>query len=218
MKLSLAACALFQIISGSLYANWTKLDSAEFSVEPPPARGTKAYKNDFKALHTLESQRKKAECKEAQSMAVPTLETLFGPETGNLSLDEIGHVNPLMEKVFNVGERIAGDFKAHFKRVRPYNTDTTLRPCVQKPTGAKSYPSSHAALGTLGACVLGHLFPSKSVSLEKAGKRVGELRVIAGVHHPSDVEAGQKLGIAICTSLMTDKTFNDDLTDTASSL
>jgi hypothetical protein len=59
--------------------------------------------------------------------------------------------------------------------------------------------------------ILAEIFPEKKERLLKRGLQVGEDRVIAGIHFPSDVAAGQKLGDAIADKLLADPQFNEAL-------
>ena len=90
--------------------------------------------------------------------------------------------------------------------------DFTVPPrLAPKPGGATSYPSSHATEGAVDACVLGLIFPDRAAQLTGYGRYVGDLRVISGVHHPSDVAAGPELAAAICGRLVQESDFNAEV-------
>ncbi|MGH2930169.1 MAG: hypothetical protein ACRDL8_18340, partial [Solirubrobacteraceae bacterium] len=55
---------------------------------------------------------------------------------------------------------------------------------------------------------LGQIFPDRADKLTAWGQYVGQLRVIAGVHHPTDVAAGQALAASICSWLTEQGDFN----------
>ncbi len=194
-------------------ADWSKVTPARFRVDPPPRAGSAAFKKDFEELHALQRSRTKADCAEASAQVFPKFESLFSGENGGLSDTEVASLEPIMSKAFRAADKVAGKFKEEFRRPRPYDTDTALRPCVKKPGGDKAYPSFHATAGVLGGCLLAHVYPARKTLLLSRGKRVGDLRVIAGVHHPSDVAAGQDLGQQICEYLLRDPDFLQDLED-----
>lgn len=75
---------------------------------------------------------------------------------------------------------------------------------VRREAEEKSFPSSHAARGAAYAAVLAELFPGKNANLLDRGEQIGEDRMIAGIHFPSDVEAGQRIGKAVPRELMAD--------------
>ena len=66
-------------------------------------------------------------------------------------------------------------------------------------------------MATAGACVLSELFPSEKSAFKSYAKRTGDLRWIVGVHHPSDVKAGQTLGQQICDRLLEESDFVAEL-------
>ena len=63
----------------------------------------------------------------------------------------------------------------------------------------------------MGACVLAEIFPAKASEIISYGNYLGELRVIVGVHHPSDVRAGQSLAQRICDKLLSLTDFQNEL-------
>lgn len=61
-----------------------------------------------------------------------------------------------------------------------------------------SYPSAHAAIAGAASTVLAFTFPEQpALRLEEAAEQAARSRVLAGVSHPSDVEAGLALGRAV---------------------
>jgi len=127
-----------------------------------------------------------------QSEVVPDL-ALFAPVTGR-SLDAARF--PLTralcaEAQDAVGQEI-GRLKRHFARPRPFATWPEVRPAVRlEPSFA--YPSGHSGWGVATASVLGVLEPGRRPEILARGLLVGFDRVLAGVHHPSDVDAGQRV-------------------------
>jgi acid phosphatase (class A) len=105
---------------------------------------------------------------------------------------------------------ITNTAKKKWNRTRPYDADARIKPCVEKESSA-SYPSGHAVRGIVWATVLSELFPEHRDQLMALGRRIGDDRVIGGVHWPSDVEAGQKLGAAIAGKLMDNADFKIEM-------
>ncbi len=100
--------------------------------------------------------------------------------------------------------------KERWERPRPPAVDGRVHPCVGRQlTG--SYPSSHAARGIVWATLLAEVYPDRKQQLLDEGKRIGDDRVIAGIHFPSDVAAGQKLGAALAERLLADPGVRADL-------
>jgi acid phosphatase (class A) len=140
-----------------------------------------------------------------------SLESFFGPEIGVLSSEEVEALETLMDEVVETVTTETRHFKIHYARVRPYNKDRSIAPCIHKPKGDQSYPSAHAAAGVVAGSVLEKLFPRRADAIREAGLQIGENRVIGGVHHPSDVKAGRELGEQIWEALQEDSAFKRDL-------
>ncbi len=201
---------LFVLLS-SAHADWRELDSSDFTVGAAPIAGSATDKKDFKKLHEYQDSDREADCKIAKTQEFMTPASMFGPATKQLSKKEFAAVEPLLNDVKKLVSDITEDFKVKYQRPRPFNIDTDLQPCVKKPGGAKAYPSSHASVGMAGGLVLAKIFPDKADALEEQGLKVGELRVIAGVHHPSDVVAGQDLARQIVDEISKDKDFKAEI-------
>ncbi len=198
--------------------NWTKIDENEYQVGKPPVTGSAQHQQELKLLHDHESTRTKTDCSLAAKQTFPTFDAFFGPEMGLLTKQEARKVKPFISRVMRYTEKITTKFKNIYLRPRPYRSDPTLKPCAVKPTGSKSYPSSHASAATAGACILAELFPAQTQALTAHGTRLGELRVISGVHHPSDVASGQDLAEQICERLLKEKDFREELDDVRAEL
>jgi acid phosphatase (class A) len=76
---------------------------------------------------------------------------------------------------------------------------------------SSAYPSGHAVAGWLWARVLADLAPDRAEALLAQGRRIGDSRAVCGLHHPSDVEAGRRLGEALYAQLSADSAFQADL-------
>jgi membrane-associated phospholipid phosphatase len=99
--------------------------------------------------------------------------------------------------------------KDTWKRQRPYVVDPTIQPEVRE--NSLSYPSGHSTRGITYALVLAELFPEKREELVHFGLNVGWHRVLAGVHFPSDIQAGRVLGMAIAARMINSPAFQADL-------
>jgi acid phosphatase (class A) len=90
-------------------------------------------------------------------------------------------------------------FKRKFLRPRPWiEIGAELAPLMMPPhkfyPGQPAYPAGHATVAWMVAYLFGkHGTPSQKAKLEAAAAQVALNRVIAGVHYPSDSEAGRKL-------------------------
>lgn len=198
------------VLSFNVFADWTKIPSGEFSVPPPPKEGSEDYERDFRILHEEQVSRSKEQCDLARKQKWPGYAVFF-KDTQVLTQEEFERAEELGKKVLKFSERISVYNKKKYNRERPYNVDTTIKPCIDKPEGSKSYPSSHATEAATGACMLAEIYPDRAGALIEYGKDLGMLRVIAGVHHPSDVEAGWDLATSICNRLMQEADFKKEI-------
>lgn len=85
--------------------------------------------------------------------------------------------------------------KAVFDLPRPYQVNDAVHP-VTDPRPVTSYPSGHAIRATVYARLLSEIFPEQKQALMELAQQIGYGRVIAGVHYPTDILAGMKLGHA----------------------
>ncbi len=88
--------------------------------------------------------------------------------------------------------------QATFARPRPYVFYSGLQPALPL-AGGPSYPSTNATLGTVFAEIIAQYDQADVNALRTTGKLMGTDRVLGGVHYPSDVDAGQRLGKAFAT-------------------
>ncbi len=201
---------LLLFVASSCFADWTDIPSTSFSLPPYPALGSYESNLDFELLHKYQDERGPEQCELAQSQIRPTFEAFYGNTAGFLSEREVAILAPFMGKVFDFTHRVSSYFKGKFQRPRPYAIDNSIEPCIEKVKGARAYPSSHASMSAVGACVLAEFFYKKEKRILEYGKYLGDLRAIVGVHHPSDVIAGQRLAEQICYSLGTNREFQEE--------
>jgi acid phosphatase (class A) len=176
----------------------------------PPASGSEVEKEEIAKL--LEWQNKRtpsdvARCKAEEKPDPFIFSDVLGDKFAEVSL-------PVTARLLNDA---AGDVKvftklakAKWERKRPPYVDDRIKPCVPMEENG-SYPSAHATRGVVWSIILGEIFPDKKDQLLARGKLIGEDRVIAGIHFPSDVAAGQSLGQAIAEKMLKDPAFQTAL-------
>jgi membrane-associated phospholipid phosphatase len=87
----------------------------------------------------------------------------------------------------------AANAKQTYRRARPSEADSTIRPRVQVPWSS-SYPSEHAATAAAAAAVMAYLVPAEAAHFRELAEEAGKSRLYAGVEYPSDYTAGMELG------------------------
>jgi acid phosphatase (class A) len=124
-------------------------------------------------------------------------------------LDNLPHTASLLKHVKkDIHEPITAA-KNYFKRLRPYQVDTSLDSGKREPSFG--YPSGHSACGTIYGSVLAELFPEKKAAIMAIAYEIGWDRVILGKHYLTDVRAGRELGQAIVREMMANPEFQHDL-------
>lgn len=200
------------LASVSTFAGGYDVD-AKWKVPAPPRPGSAIDRKDFADLRRWQTVRTEKECRIASSQNFMSALVLFGPKTGLLTERQFTKVEHLLEEIVETSEKVAKPFKDHYQRPRPYDVDKRLEPCIRKPGGTKSYPSSHAMAGMAAGLILGDLFPSQADLFRKAGIQIGTNRILGGVHHPSDVGVGQRLGEQLVEVLKSNREFRRDFAD-----
>ncbi len=159
---------------------------------PYPARGSELERKDYDVLKKFQETRTEEECVEAQGEANSSLIAFFASSEGPLSKDELRAVTPYLLKTIAVTGTNVLVAKQIYKRPRPYDVFKDLGPCVRKES-SYAYPSGHAAT----ALALGHAlvkrFPERADAIFARAKNIAWNRVLGGVHHPSDLEASERL-------------------------
>ena len=189
-KVSMISSLVWILSAAPAIAAWD-VPEEKLHLDPPPAVGSRVEKQDYEVLFEYQATRTKAQCKEANSHTFASMKVLFGPDQGILTEDEFEHVKAFGNKIIRNMAVYGHGFKREFARLRPYDNNEEIKPCIVKPTGKTSYPSSHAAIGWILGEVLAEIYPDRAEELKAQGMHIGDLRVLGGVHHPSDIKAGR---------------------------
>ena len=108
-----------------------------------------------------------------------------------LSIDET-YLNNVNKDV----NRIVYHVKFKFNRPRPSQV-SDIKPTPKDGGYSPSYPSGHATQATVMAGILSNIYPEHSEDFSKIADKIGQNRLRAGLHYPSDHRAGQALGMEI---------------------
>jgi acid phosphatase (class A) len=175
---------------------------------PPPA-GSKKDREDLAALKEWQLKRTPEECARANAEAYADYNDFYGeispfprplPETAAV----------IFKRVKAETDGVSAAVKEVFKRPRPFLRDAALEPCLGRIDGL-AYPSGHAAISRLFARMLADLVPSKKKKFFARADEAALDRVIGGVHHPSDIEAGKRLADELYRSYKKSRAFRADM-------
>lgn len=178
---------------------------------PPPEPGSAEAKADLAEVRLVFNARtpeEEARAKKDASLSIFNFAEVIGPE---FKPGAFPRVEALFEKVkTNISDCINIP-KHHWKRLRPYQVDSSLT--LGEPENSPSYPSGHSTRGTVQALLLAELFPEKRAAILVMGRDIGWDRVLIGKHFPTDIQAGRVLGQAIVRELLASPAFERDLAD-----
>ncbi|MBA3849052.1 MAG: hypothetical protein C0502_03540 [Opitutus sp.] len=86
-------------------------------------------------------------------------------------------------------------------RPRPFVANPALHPVLKK-SDSPAYPSGHATGAALHAALLAAILPEYAAAFAGQAELVRLSRLYAGVHFPTDVAAGRRLGEAIAREML----------------
>ncbi|MBX9768438.1 MAG: phosphatase PAP2 family protein [Bdellovibrionales bacterium] len=159
----------------------------------PPGMGSAESNQDFQELLYWQGQRTQAQCDFAKKEVNLILRNFIGNRTDLLSpREEIKLTKDLSILQVKVMEQVNG-LKKIFGRPRPYQVEKRLKPCVPLENSL-AYPSAHSAISYAFAQSLSSVFPDRSQRLFDRAQEIAFNRMMGGVHHRSDLAAGEKVG------------------------
>lgn len=191
---------------------FVKPDDFDFDAiigEPPPAN-SKIHTDEIAKMLELQAARTPGEERRCKS-EVGVSPFVFSEIVGSwFNPQNLPNTDALLRKVTRQTTQIANVPKEKWHRVRPPIDNPDIHPCVPlEKTG--SFPSGHATRGIVWAAVAAEIFPEDHDKIMARGKLIGDDRVLAGMHYPTDVAAGQKLGAAIGKKLLANPDFVAEL-------
>ncbi len=175
----------------------------------PPSEGSKEDLADIASIREWETKRTAGQCAEANAEAHADFDEFFGP-ISPLPRPLPRKAAKVMKRIKTGTDYVIWELKDRFKRPRPFHRDANLNPCLGR-IGGLSYPSGHATLSRMYALVLSDLAPERRQEFMTRGDEAALFRVIGGVHHPSDIEAGKQLAETLYAMYVKSPAFLKDL-------
>lgn len=176
---------------------------------PPPGADSTETRAELGELLVIQVTRTPDMVAQAQADAVEEVwrfADVLGPK---FTPDTLPKTAALFERLVATDNAVLDPAKLHFNRQRPYMVSDLVRPIV-KPTTSGSWPSSHAALGTLMGIILADMLPEKRSALMERARAYAENRLVAGAHFASDVEMGRIAGTVIAAVALHQPSFAAD--------
>jgi membrane-associated phospholipid phosphatase len=107
----------------------------------------------------------------------------------------------LMNVAIYDGMVAAWEAKYVYNRKHPSEMDPRLVTALPN-SASPSYPSEHAVAAGAAAAILTYIYPDDAQRFADLAEEAGRSRLLAGVHYPSDVEAGLELGRAVADKVI----------------
>lgn len=176
----------------------------KFDIPNPPLSSSQTTKDELDFLREISLQQ--AENKELILFeADPDVSAMGMMYKGNIIPEKYWENDSLVtiitEAIFETSPYFIIREKKHFSRPRPSQIAPDLTLAIKNP-GHAAYPSGHATEAHMVAYLLGPLFPEHYDALLDYAYSIAHRREIAGVHYPSDSEAGKILARQIIDALL----------------
>ncbi len=170
-----------------------------FEVAPPPANDSLQVKAELEQLHNFEAERTDATV--ARIEVEDQAQDVWGifAAAGLIAPDNFKTME-LLALIDRDNSYFVLERKMHFARPRPSMIDNTMDLVIPDPPHA-SYPSGHAAQSYMTALVLSDFDPEHADEYKQFAMDIAHRREVAGIHYPSDSEAGRKLAQDVYAAL-----------------
>jgi acid phosphatase (class A) len=159
----------------------------------PPAPDSPATRAELEELLGLQKTRSDADVAAARADRKTEIRRFYGA----LGFPE--GVHPALPLLSTLAETVEDDTRPYvraakekFRRLRPYEIEPRLAPCIDNVRGDLSYPSGHASYGYVMAYLLRELVPERGDQLIARADDFARQRMVCGVHFRSDIDAGRQ--------------------------
>ena len=163
------------------------------SFEPPPAPDSSAARRELDELLELQRVRTPAQVSAAQAdrrKDVSRFYTALGIDATRAP--ELPKLQALTDNAeADIGPYVR-EVKEKYRRLRPYEIEPGLHPCIGDVQGDLSYPSGHATYGYLMGYLLSEVAPTRRAALMRRAEEFASQRMVCGVHFRTDLEAGRR--------------------------
>ena len=191
--------------------NFISTQSIDVSLFPaPPSDQSPEGLKDLEDVYQLQITRTQERCQQAAKDITLSMGVLYGPPMGPLTREEVRGIQNLSRLVFADADYYVNRVKSRWRRLRPFERSRRIVPCIP-PHASSSYPSGHATISRAFALVLAEIYPEKREALLERSNVVAMSRVVGGVHHPIDIQAGQYLAGLIVDQMKQNRNFQATL-------
>jgi acid phosphatase (class A) len=170
---------------------------------PPPANDSAETRAELDELLRIQAQRTPQQAARARADARVSWQQFaeaLGSSPTQLAPGRLPEVDALFRSVTSAESAWVGPGKDAFARPRPYWLEPRLEPLLDR-TRQAAYPSGHSTWAYATALVLADMVPERRAALLARAQEYAHDRVVAGMHFPSDVEAGRLTGTVLAAQL-----------------
>ncbi len=198
------------ILASSPYFDAKAIDLGRI-LPPPPADDSAITRGEIEQMLKIQQERTPEEAERARADASYSVlrfaDALGNPEAFNAT--RLPKTILLFRRVTYEEGAVVQAGKRSFRRPRPFVLDARVQPILKEPTNA-SYPSGHALWSRVVGLLLADMLPEYRERIMSRADEFAFHRVVAGVHYPSDVEAGKLAGTALAAFLLAEPAFQAD--------
>lgn len=169
---------------------------------PAPSAGSPRERADLDELLEIQAERTPSEARRAEQDAHVSV-FRFADALGNppgFTAARLPHTTALFHDLSTDELAVLAPAKREFDRPRPFAIEPRLAPVIERPN-SKSYPSGHSMWAYTTALVLADMVPERRAQLLGRAGEYAHNREVAGVHYPTDVDAGRLAGTALAAML-----------------
>lgn len=201
--------------------HYLSLEPAAFAArfEPPSPADSPATRLELDELLQIQRTRTPEQVAAARADRKTDVHRFFGAL--GLDADSPPHL-PELERLAEIVEddlriQVRGA-KERFRRLRPYEIEPRLEPCIDDVRGDLSYPSGHAAYAYAMYRLLAGIVPEREPELRARAEEFARQRMVCGVHFPSDLVAGDRAAGMVFAELERSAQYRRDLAGAAAEL
>ena len=208
---------------------WTDTDRAHFlpAEDPafveffaaPPAPDSAQTRSELEELLKLQAARTDADVAAARADRKTEVRRFYA------ALGFAAGRPPDLPRLENLAEKVEDDVrihvrhvKDHFRRLRPYEIEPRIEPCIDDVRGDLSYPSGHAAFAYSMYVMLAMMVPEREEQLESRASQFARQRLVCGVHFPSDLAAGDRAARKLLGEMLAVKEFRLEFAEATAEL
>ena len=167
--------------------NFKGFNLTEFKNTPPPKNDSKVTEDEIKEVQKIKVNKK----------FVDTTDDIHEHFEDFLKTKDIEYPKKEVNKAMKGLSRIILELKYHYNRPRPEQIaekkKIKLKPTTLDTASTPSYPSGHALRGRFMGRYLSEKYPEYKSKLMELGDEIGDGRLMAKVHYPSDNKFGRKI-------------------------